>query len=106
MKNIRFIFAVSCVAICLLILTGCSVANLQSRAYVLGGNAETQKVLIDQIVRRETKRHYKAIMRATQNKTITVMDPVEEDGVLVVQTTPEGHREIKAALKELEIMTK
>lgn len=95
-----------CYAVALLVLAaamaGCQ-TQFTSRTYQLGPKPKAAQEMIDQITMDEAKQHKDDFQRDTPTGVpVPVMTVIEDEGIVVVRTTPQGHQRIKAALDELQ----
>ena len=95
---------VCCATMLLLLVTavGCQ-TQFESRTYQLGPKPKAALVMIDQITMDEMKQHKDEVQEDTaMGGKVMISKVIEEEGVVVVRTTPQGHRRITAALEELQ----
>lgn len=99
----RYVCCSIVVMVLLMCVAGCETATLTTRSYSLGPKPKAALVIIDQITMRQIERHGKEIMRDTPiGAKKAIVNVIEEEEIVVVQTTREGHRQIKVALQDLQ----
>jgi len=94
-----------CCTVAMLVLAasmvGCA-TQFVSRTYQLGPKPKAAQEMINQITTDEIKQHREDYMRDAPTGTpVFVMKVIEDEDVIVVRTTPQGHQRIKAALDRL-----
>lgn len=99
-NNIKRRFHRSCIIIAffaMFFLVGCDSAKLTTRAYPLGRYPKAAEVIVIEIATDELRKHPHAEVKRPNRMLAKTVDEH-----IVVKTTPEGHRQIKASLKDLE----
>jgi hypothetical protein len=97
-KNVKRRVRSSCIIIAffgMCFLVGCG-SKLTTRSYPLGRYPKVTKKIVDEIITDEIRKH----LDAEQNRGRFLLQTFDEH--IVVKTTSEGHRQIKAELKKLE----
>jgi hypothetical protein len=101
-NNVKRGFRRSCVIIAffaMCFLVGCGGTQLTTRAYPLGWCPKATEAIVNEIVVDEARKHLDGYQQQS-GQFLTKSFP--EEKLLVVKTTPEGHRQIEASLKHLE----
>jgi hypothetical protein len=98
-NNVKRRFRRSCIIIAffaMCFLVGCG-SKLTTRAYPLGRYPKVTEKIVHEIATDEARKHIDDEQKQSNRMLLQMFD----DHV-VVKTTPEGHRQIKAELKRLE----
>ena len=94
-----------CIAIAVALVTmslGCSSTRVETRGYSLSFKPEATIKIIDCITTEQVIQDSKGLVAKGQAGPAGFSTQVlENDEVIIVRTTAEGHRQIKAALRDL-----
>lgn len=82
---------------------GCAGPKFVSRSYALGPRPKATVEIINWIVSEQGAEHAEAMLEhGFDGKRVIVLKAIPEEGVVIVRTTRQGHRQIEAAVQELE----
>jgi len=74
----------------------------EAKTYQLGPKPKAALAAIDQITTDEIKQHREEVMKdAPAGTPAPISKVIEDEGIVVVRTTPQGHRRIAATLAKL-----
>jgi hypothetical protein len=83
-------------------LIGCSDLTWETHSYPLGDKPEATRRIVDAVTTDQLKLHGDEVLEQTADgETGFVFEVVSDEGVVVVRTTTEGHRQICEALRKL-----
>jgi len=95
-----------CCAVALLLvgtMVGCQ-TQFEPRAYQLGPKPKAALEVIKEITIDEIKQHRQVMKDVPVGKKVPLYNVIEDEGVVVVRTSPQGHHRIETALKNLRDM--